>query len=59
MSKLRVLLDTNVIVSGLVFSGGNEHRILKLAEKQQILVTWNETPISNSVASTYKPEPWQ
>ncbi len=42
MSKLRVLLDTNVIVSGLVFSGGNEHRILKLAEKQQIMLVLPE-----------------
>jgi len=36
MSKLRVLLDTNVIVSGLVFPQGNEHRILELAEEQDI-----------------------
>lgn len=36
MGKPRVLLDTNVLVSGLVFRGGNEHRILGLAEEGEI-----------------------
>lgn len=31
-----VLLDTNILISGLVFSGGNEHRVLRLAEDEEI-----------------------
>ncbi len=31
-----VLIDTNILVSGLVFLDGNEHRILKLAEDKAI-----------------------
>lgn len=42
MSKLRVLLDTNVIVSGLVFIQGNEHRVLRIAEKKQIILVLPE-----------------
>lgn len=34
--KLTVLIDTNVLISGLVFLKGNEHRILKLAEDKAI-----------------------
>jgi putative PIN family toxin of toxin-antitoxin system len=34
----RVLLDTNVIISGLVYLNGNEHRILQLAERREILL---------------------
>jgi putative PIN family toxin of toxin-antitoxin system len=36
MGKPRVLLDTNIIVSGLVFAKGNEHRILRLVEDRRI-----------------------
>ena len=36
MSRPSVLLDTNILISGLVFSGGNEHRILRLAEDGEI-----------------------
>jgi putative PIN family toxin of toxin-antitoxin system len=35
-SKFAVLIDTNILVSGLVFLEGNEHRILKLAEDKAI-----------------------
>jgi len=38
MLKPKVLLDTNVVVSGLVFLRGNEHRILKLAENRVIIL---------------------
>jgi predicted nucleic acid-binding protein len=38
MSKPRVLLDTNILISGMVFSGGNEHKILKLAESREIVL---------------------
>jgi putative PIN family toxin of toxin-antitoxin system len=31
-----VLIDTNILISGLVFTTGNEHRILKLAENKAI-----------------------
>lgn len=31
-----MLIDTNILVSGLVFTKGNEHRILKLAEDKKI-----------------------
>jgi putative PIN family toxin of toxin-antitoxin system len=34
--KPSVLIDTNVLVSGLVFTKGNEHEILKLAEEEEI-----------------------
>ena len=36
MSQPRVLLDTNVLISGLVFAGGNEHRVLEAAERGEI-----------------------
>ncbi len=35
-SRFTVLIDTNILVSGLVFLRGNEHRILKLAEDKTI-----------------------
>ena len=35
-SRLTVLIDTNILISGLVFLEGNEHRILKLAEDKAI-----------------------
>ena len=35
-SKFTVLIDTNILVSGLVFLEGNEHGILKLAEDKAI-----------------------
>ena len=31
MSGPSVLLDINILISGLVFSGGNEHSILRRA----------------------------
>ncbi len=34
--QLTVLIDTNILVSGLVFPKGNEHKILKLAEDKRI-----------------------
>ncbi len=34
--RFTVLIDTNILVSGLVFLEGNEHRILKLAEDKAI-----------------------
>jgi len=34
--KTTVLIDTNILVSGLVFLEGNEHQILKLAEDKAI-----------------------
>lgn len=37
-----VLIDTNVLVSGLVFPKGNEHRILKLAEDRVIILVLPE-----------------
>lgn len=40
--KPRVLLDTNVLVSGLVFLKGKEHKILKLAEQGEIVLVLPE-----------------
>jgi len=40
--KPRVLLDTNVLVSGLVFLKGNEHKILRLAEQGEIVLVLPE-----------------
>lgn len=34
--KPSVLLDTNILVSGLVFRSGNEHKPLQLAEKGEL-----------------------
>lgn len=42
MPEPRVLMDTNVLISGLVFSGGNEHRILRLAEDGEITLVLPE-----------------
>jgi len=36
--KPTVLIDTNILVSGLVFLKGNEHKILKLAEDKTIVL---------------------
>jgi len=40
--KPTVLIDTNILVSGLVYLQGNEHRILKLAEDQEITLVLPE-----------------
>ncbi len=40
--KFTVLVDTNILVSGLVFLEGNEHRILKLAEDKAITLVLPE-----------------
>jgi hypothetical protein len=37
-SKPTVLIDTNILISGLVSSKGNEHRILKIAEDKEIVL---------------------
>ena len=42
MQEPRVLLDTNILISGLVFSGGNEYRILRLAEDGEITLVLPE-----------------
>jgi putative PIN family toxin of toxin-antitoxin system len=34
--KPSVLVDTNILASGLVFAKGNEHEVLKLAEEEEI-----------------------
>lgn len=36
--KPEVLIDTNILVSGLVFLKRNEHKILKLAEDRKIVL---------------------
>lgn len=41
-SRFTVLIDTNILVSGLVFLEGNEHRILKLAEDRAITLVLPE-----------------
>ena len=40
--KPTVLIDTNILISGLVFLRGNEHRILKLAEDKAITLVLPE-----------------
>ena len=45
MAKPRVLLDTNIIVSGLVFVKGKEHTILRLGEKRQFRLLIPDTII--------------
>jgi predicted nucleic acid-binding protein len=41
-SRPTVLIDTNILVSGLVFLEGNEHRILKFAEDKAIVLVLPE-----------------
>ena len=41
-SARTVLIDTNILVSGLVFAKGNEHRILKIAKDKQITLVLPE-----------------
>ena len=48
MSRPSVLLDTNILISGLVFSGGNEHRILRLAEDGEIILVLPEFVIEEA-----------
>jgi putative PIN family toxin of toxin-antitoxin system len=48
MSGPSVLLDTNVLISGLVFKGGNEHRILRLAEDGAITLVLPEFVIQET-----------
>ena len=40
--KPKVLIDTNILISGLVFLKGNEHKILKLAEERKIVLVLPE-----------------
>ena len=40
--RFTVLVDTNILVSGLVFIGGNEHQLLKLAEDKTITLVLPE-----------------
>ncbi len=43
MQRPRVLLDTNILISGLVFANGNEHRFLRLIEDEIITLVLPET----------------
>lgn len=43
MEKARVLLDTNILISGLIFTKGNEHKILRLIEDQYLTLVLPET----------------
>jgi len=43
MEKARVLLDTNILISGLVFTKGNEHKILRLLEDRRATLVLPET----------------
>lgn len=36
MVKPRVILDTNILISGLVFTNGKIHKILRLVENGEI-----------------------
>jgi putative PIN family toxin of toxin-antitoxin system len=46
--RVSVLLDTNILISGLVFANGNEHRILKLIEDGTISLVLPETVMIES-----------
>ena len=41
-STRTVLIDTNILVSGLVFGKGNEHQILEIAENKSITLVLPE-----------------
>ena len=47
-SRPTVLIDTNILVSGLVFLEGNEHRILKLAEDKAIVLVLPESVLEEA-----------
>ena len=49
-SRFTVLIDTNILVSGLVFLEGNEHRILKLAEDKAITLVLPEFVLKEAKA---------
>lgn len=36
MTRARVLVDTNILISGLIFTKGNEHEILRLIERRRL-----------------------
>ncbi len=40
---MRVLLDTNILLSGLIFLNGNEHQILRLLEENTFTLILPET----------------
>jgi len=46
--KPRVLVDTNILISGLVFPKGNEHKILKLAEGGKIVLILPESVLEEA-----------
>ena len=48
MEKARVLLDSNILVSGLVFTRGNEHKILRAIEDRQIGLVLRETVLAEA-----------
>jgi putative PIN family toxin of toxin-antitoxin system len=43
MPRARVLLGTNVLVSGIVFTKGNEHKIIRLTEDGRATLVLPET----------------
>jgi len=43
-----VLIDTNILVSGLVFTSGNEHKILQLAEDKVITLLLPEVVLKEA-----------
>lgn len=43
MAGPRVLLDTNILVSGMVFTKGNKHEILRLIEEGKLRLVIPET----------------
>lgn len=45
MAKPKVILDTNIIISGLIFAEGKEHAILHLAEDGKIRLILPENVI--------------
>ncbi len=45
MERTRVLLDTNILISGLVFLKGNEHQVLRLLEAGEFTLIIPETVI--------------
>jgi putative PIN family toxin of toxin-antitoxin system len=47
-ARARVLLDTNILISGLVLLKGNEHKILKLAEEEEIVLILPESVLEEA-----------
>ena len=48
MAKPRVVLDTNMLVSGLVFRRGNEHEVLRKVEDKKVTLVLPDSVVAEA-----------